>query len=55
VQNRDRIKLKEIQKAGYKPYIIDDFGMHNPTFVVEQFNKFVENLASENAAFSSNG
>ena len=37
VQNRDRIKIKEIEKAGYVPYIIKDLGRHDPTFVEEQF------------------
>lgn len=44
VQNRDRIKLKEIAKAGYMPYVVDDFGMHNPKFVIKQFELFLKNI-----------
>lgn len=40
VQNRDKIKIKEIQNSGYIPYIIKDMGKHNPKFVHEEFNKF---------------
>jgi hypothetical protein len=41
VQNRDRIKLKEIVKYGYKPYIIKDMGKHNKVFVEEKFKEFI--------------
>jgi len=37
VQNRDKIKLKEITKMGYKPYIIKDMGSYNPEFVKQEF------------------
>ena len=40
VQNRDKIKIKEIISAGYTPYIINDMGSENSEFVVEQFNIF---------------
>lgn len=40
VQNRDSIKMKEIRKLGFKPYVIKDMGSHNPEFVLEQFNIF---------------
>lgn len=43
VQNRDNIKLKEIESAGYKPYIIKDMGKYNPDFVKEEFDKFIQN------------
>jgi len=42
VQNRDKIKQKEIIKAGYTSYIIDDFGKHNPKFVESEFKKFID-------------
>jgi len=40
VQNRDNIKIKEILKFGFTPYIIKDMGKFNPSFVKEEFNKF---------------
>jgi hypothetical protein len=45
VQNRDRIKIKEIKKAGYVPYIIKDMGGYNPDFVKEKFNIFLKEIA----------
>lgn len=41
VQTRDRIKLKIIEKYGYKSYIIKDMGKHNTDFVKEQFENFI--------------
>jgi hypothetical protein len=41
VQNRDRIKIKEIKECGYTPYIIKDMGKYNLEFVKEEFNKFL--------------
>jgi len=41
VQNRDNIKIEEIKKMGYTPYIIKDMGKYNPKFVEEQFGKMV--------------
>ncbi len=40
VQNRDRIKLKEIKEAGYVPYVIKDMGKFNEEFVESEFVKF---------------
>ena len=40
VQNRDKIKIREIKKLGYTPYIIKDLGKFNRNFVKSQFNKF---------------
>jgi hypothetical protein len=37
VQNRDKIKIDEIIKSGFVPYIIKDMGKYNPKFVNEQF------------------
>ena len=42
VQNRDRIKIKEIIKAGFTPYVIKDRGKHNPEFVNQEFDKFIK-------------
>ena len=41
VQNRDRIKIKEIKKKGYIPYIVKDMGKHNKKFVESEFDKFL--------------
>lgn len=46
VQNRDNIKIKEIQDYGYTPYIIKDMGKYNPDFVKEQFNIFLTYIAT---------
>ena len=40
VQNRDKIKLDEIKKMGYTPYIIEDNGRENSLFVNSEFDKF---------------
>jgi len=40
VQNRDAIKLKEIIKCGYTPYVIKDLGSENKYFVENEFEKF---------------
>jgi len=42
VQTRDQIKLKVIERHGYKSYVVKDMGKHNPKFVKEEFDKFVE-------------
>lgn len=44
VQNRDRIKIQEIQKCGYKPYVIKDMGKFNQQFVESEFEKFIETI-----------
>ena len=44
VQNRDRIKIQEIQKCGYKPYVIKDMGKFNRQFVESEFEKFIETI-----------
>lgn len=44
IQNRDAIKLKEIKKCGYIPYIIRDNGGYNPEFVKQEFNIFIDRL-----------
>lgn len=42
VQNRDKIKEKEIRIYGYTPYIIKDMGKHNKEFVEKEFKKFLK-------------
>lgn len=42
IQNRDNIKVKEIIKSGYTPYIIKDMGKHDKQFVESEFDKFIE-------------
>lgn len=44
VQNRDLIKVKEIIKCKYVPYIIQDLGKFNPNFVKQEFDKFIKNI-----------
>jgi hypothetical protein len=44
VQNRDKIKIKEIEKSGYIPYIIKDMGKCNKLFVEKQFELFLKYL-----------
>jgi hypothetical protein len=41
VQNRDKIKIREIEKAGYVPYIIKDMGRENECKVEKEFTKFI--------------
>ena len=40
VQNRDKIKMDEIQRAGFVPYVIRDNGSYNKAFVLSEFEKF---------------
>jgi len=40
VQNRDKIKNKEIQKMNFRHYIIKDMGKYNPNFVFNEYLKF---------------
>ena len=41
VQNRERIKIKEIEGRDYKVYIIKDMGKYKKEFVENEFNKFL--------------
>jgi hypothetical protein len=45
VQNRDIIKIKEIKKLGFTPYIIKDMGRYNKNFVEKEFQKFLGGIA----------
>ena len=42
IKNRDRIKLCEIQKCGYMPYIIKDMGQADYAKVVKEFGMFLD-------------
>lgn len=42
IQNRDKIKIKEIIDYGYEPYVIKDMGKFSIKKVDEEFNKFIE-------------
>jgi hypothetical protein len=44
VQKRDQIKLKEIEKAGYKSYVIKDMGKYNKKFVENKFKEMFDFL-----------
>ena len=44
VQNRDRLKIREIEKCGYKPYIIKDLGKYNLEKVNSEFKLFLINM-----------
>lgn len=46
VQTRDKIKINEIIKMGYTPYVIKDMGSYDENFVNLQFEKFINYIAS---------
>jgi len=41
VQNRDRIKISEIKKMGWMPYVIRDDGSYDPKFVLKKWKEFL--------------
>lgn len=47
IQNRDRIKIEEIKKYGYIPYVIKDTGRYNKIFVEDEFNKLWSRIRSD--------
>lgn len=47
VQNRDRIKCKEIEDCGWEYYIIKDLNKFNPDFVYNEFEKFKEYISRD--------
>lgn len=49
IQNRDKIKLEEIAKMGYTPYVIKDMGKYNPEFVKSEYEKFKSRFSVEEA------
>lgn len=48
IQNRDAIKVREIETAGWTPYVIKDTGKHDRTLVEEEFRKFSDFVADIN-------
>lgn len=55
VQNRDRIKHREIINNGYIPYVIKDNGKYSKKFVNNEFNKLkiycgIEQMVSSQAS-----
>lgn len=50
IQNRDKIKINEINKAGYIAYIIKDVKKYNTKFHKEKFDEFLEYI--KNGDFS---
>ena len=55
IQNRDKIKIEEIKKCGYIPYIIKDEGSFNKEFVEKQFEIFVDYIRNIDIADWCNG
>lgn len=47
VKNRDKIKLDEITKVGYYPYIIKDMGKYDEIFVNKEFISFCQWLRTQ--------
>ena len=45
VQNRDRLKIKEIESLGFTPYIVKDMGKFNVSFVNKEFENFLKFIA----------
>lgn len=48
IQNRDKIKIKEIEKCGYTPYVIKDMGKYNKAFVENELKKFIDYYENKN-------
>lgn len=44
IQNRDKIKLLEIERAGYSAYIIKDMGKYSSKFVRKKFKEFLQHI-----------
>jgi hypothetical protein len=44
VQNRDKIRIKEIELKNYKYYIIKDMGRYDLKFVNKEFEKFIKHV-----------
>jgi len=52
VQNRDKIKIKEIKKKGYTPYVIKDIGKFNKEKVNKEFIKLLKSCEPESRTLS---
>lgn len=48
VRTRDGIKVKEIKKMGFEPYIIKDMGSFDPEFVKKEFEKLKKYIKDKN-------
>ena len=48
VRTRDNIKIKEIKKMGFEPYIIKDMGSFDPEFVKKEFEKLKKYIKDKN-------
>lgn len=48
VQNRDMIKINEIKKYGFEPYIIKDMGKGKKSKVIDEFEKLKQYLHDKN-------
>ena len=48
VRTRDNIKIKEIKKMGFEPYIIKDMGSFDPEFVKKEFEKLKNYIKDKN-------
>lgn len=48
IQNRDKIKQKEIEDSGFTCYIIKDLGSEDKDFVEKEFNNFISKLKEDN-------
>jgi hypothetical protein len=55
VQNRDKLKIKAINKMGWTAYTIKDMGSHNRSFVNDEFIKFKTWLKNYKASGSEYG
>lgn len=55
VQNREKIKIKEIKIKGYTPYIIKDMGKYNKDFVENQFEIFKQYMRDRLETVPSEG
>lgn len=53
VQNRDKIKIKEIKKCGFTPYVIKDMGSEDNKLVESEFRKFLKYCGVEQSGSSS--
>lgn len=50
IQNRDNIKINEIRKYGYIPYIIQDMGKYNKEKIFSEFEKLKLFISERNIA-----
>lgn len=53
VQSRDKIKIEEIKKCGYIPYIIKDLGKYNLEKVNTEFKNFLDYIKLNKKDYTS--